>query len=744
MKLKLYFFELIVCTICICSTGLSQTRIIDSLKQNLPSPEGRPRADIFLSISREYMNLNHDSTARFANESLLLSKRLGYTWGVAESNRMLGWSANNPQNAVEYFSKALSIFRSISNKKGIADTYNNLGTFWGTRNDSISLDCYDSALTNYRLTGNKKGESAVLNYIGIVYQEMGNYQKAIDFTLKGLDIRKSTNDYKGVVWSYINAGQIYLAGGQYETALKLFLESISYAQQHGLQPYESSYTDLGKTYLWLKQYDKARTYLFRPATSGYDPSNNHLLLGQFYHRTNQQDSALIEFKKSLSDAQHNNDQENIAESYIGLSETFLKQNKMGLSIEYAKQAYAVADSLKDKHYLADAALIMSPYYEATGDFKKSLQLFKLAHTILDSISTESNENYQHKLAEFDSKSQIETEKNRVNLLSAEKALQEQKLDAEKLYKQVVLIGCGIILLISFITIRNISRKRDKIQSQKDVIDQQKEKVEMAYSELQATQAQLIQREKMASLGELTAGIAHEIQNPLNFVNNFSDINTELIDEMNEKMKSGDLDEAAKVAEVIRDNNLKINHHGRRADSIVKGMLQHSRSSSGQKESTDINALADEYLRLSYHGLRAKDKSFNAAMITDFDKNAEKINLVTQDIGRVLLNLYNNSFYSVNEKMKTKPAGYEPTVWVSTKQKGDWFEIRIKDNGTGIPKKIQDKIFQPFFTTKPTGEGTGLGLSLSYDIITKGHGGELKMDSTEGEYVEFTILLPVGK
>jgi signal transduction histidine kinase len=199
-----------------------------------------------------------------------------------------------------------------------------------------------------------------------------------------------------------------------------------------------------------------------------------------------------------------------------------------------------------------------------------------------------------------------------------------------------------------------------------------------------------------------------------------------------------------VAEVIKENNLKINHHGKRADSIVKGMLQHSRSSGGQKELTDMNTLADEYLRLSYHGLRAKDKTFNATMITDYDKNAEKINVVTQDIGRVLLNLYNNSFYSINEKKKMYPQGYEPTVWVSTKQMGDQFEIRIRDNGMGIPQKIRDKIFQPFFTTKPTGEGTGLGLSLSYDIIRKGHGGELNLDSKEGEYVEFIILLPARK
>jgi C4-dicarboxylate-specific signal transduction histidine kinase len=268
-------------------------------------------------------------------------------------------------------------------------------------------------------------------------------------------------------------------------------------------------------------------------------------------------------------------------------------------------------------------------------------------------------------------------------------------------------------------------------------------LKLSLEELRTTQDQLVQREKMASLGELTAGIAHEIQNPLNFVNNFSEINVELIDEMNEELTAGHVEEASQVAGMVKDNNLKINHHGKRADSIVKGMLQHSRTSSGQKEPTNINSLTDEYMRLSYHGLRAKDKSFNVTMITHFDERADLINIVPQDIGRVLLNLFNNSFYSVNEKQKLKIAGYEPTLWVSTKQVGKNMEIRIRDNGMGIPQTILDKIYQPFFTTKPTGEGTGLGLSISYEIITKGHAGKLEMESVEGEFVDCVIVLPVN-
>jgi two-component system NtrC family sensor kinase len=252
---------------------------------------------------------------------------------------------------------------------------------------------------------------------------------------------------------------------------------------------------------------------------------------------------------------------------------------------------------------------------------------------------------------------------------------------------------------------------------------------------------------MASLGELTAGIAHEIQNPLNFVNNFSEVNKEMIVELKEEIDKGNYEEVRLIANDLEENEEKINHHGKRADAIVKGMLQHSKTSSGQKELTDINALADEYLRLSYHGMRAKDKSFNAEFKTDFDRTIGKINVVPQDIGRVLLNLFNNAFYAVNEKSKNpegfeNPRGlqqYQPTVSVQTKKINRNIEIIVSDNGNGIPQSIKEKIFQPFFTTKPTGQGTGLGLSLAYDII-KAHGGEIKVETKEGEGSEFIIQL----
>jgi len=285
---------------------------------------------------------------------------------------------------------------------------------------------------------------------------------------------------------------------------------------------------------------------------------------------------------------------------------------------------------------------------------------------------------------------------------------------------------------------------DKLVAERTAeLTHQKNELQQTLDLLQTTQQQLIQSEKLASLGELTAGIAHEIQNPLNFVNNFSEVSMELVDEMEAELAKGDKEEAIAIAADIKQNLEKIIHHGKRADGIVKGMLQHSRASNGVKGLTDINQLADEYLRLAYHGLRAKDKSFNAEMVTHFDDKIPTVNVVPQDIGRVLLNLFTNAFFAVQEKQKTANAEYKPTIEVSTSTKKGFVQIQVKDNGIGIPGDIKDKIMQPFFTTKPTGEGTGLGLSLSYDIIVKAHGGTIDIESIVNEYSIFIIKLPIS-
>jgi len=436
------------------------------------------------------------------------------------------------------------------------------------------------------------------------------------------------------------------------------------------------------------------------------------------------------------------DKTGLPDSFLNLKNIFSKGQQLDEAFEYLNKGLSIAKELGDIKKLQGGYYNLSLIDSAKGNYKQAFEHYKLYTLYRDSLVREetAKKSLQAKMQyEFDKKQAVA------------KAEQDKKDAEQKRIKNLqyftiagLIVLLLVILLIAFIQWRNNNQKKKA----NVLLQQQKEKVEDTLTELKSTQSQLIHSEKMASLGELTAGIAHEIQNPLNFVNNFSEVNTELIEEMKEEIDKGNIREIKTIADDIKENELKINHHGKRAEAIVKGMLQHSRSSSGVKETTDINELADEYLRLAYHGLRAKDQSFNATLKTDFDESIGNIKIIPQDIGRVLLNLFNNAFYTVTEKKNSPqppPVGggveYEPTVSVGTKKTGDKVLISVKDNGNGIPQKVVDKIFQPFFTTKPPGQGTGLGLSLAYDFV-KAHGGELKVETKEGEGAEFIIQLPL--
>ena len=365
--------------------------------------------------------------------------------------------------------------------------------------------------------------------------------------------------------------------------------------------------------------------------------------------------------------------------------------------------------------------LLGSIYSQMGDHVKSEEYFSRYISLQDSLLADQS---KFRLLSFEAEEQI-----------AEKEKSINKLQSDNRTARVLwMLSLGVVLLLLILALLIYQRYRVK-QKANSVL-------EKTLNKLKATQAQLVQSEKMASLGELTAGIAHEIQNPLNFVNNFSEVNTELLQEMKQELEKGNAEDAKAIANDVVSNQEKITHHGKRADAIVKGMLQHSRNSSGVKEATDINALTDEYLRLAYHGLRAKDKSFNATMKTDFDAAIGQIHVLPQDLGRVVLNLITNAFYAVNDRKKLNEPGYDPLVSVTTQKMENKVIIKVRDNGMGVPQKVQEKIFQPFFTTKPTGEGTGLGLSMSYDIITKSHAGELTFATQEGEYTEFSITLPI--
>ena len=417
---------------------------------------------------------------------------------------------------------------------------------------------------------------------------------------------------------------------------------------------------------------------------------------------------------------------------LGLSKTYQALNMPDSSYYFGMQALGALKEVKEiqmlKIDLASGYENMYRHFSKFGDRDSTYKYLELASTERDYFSQKTIRN----MALF--QEALLKKQNEVKELEKE-TIQEQALT--RTYYLASIIGIFLVLAISLYV---GFRQKQKANT---VLAHQKDEVQAAMARLKSTQSQLIQAEKMASLGELTAGIAHEIQNPLNFVNNFSEVSSELMIEMTEEMSKGELEEAKEIAADVKQNLEKITHHGKRADAIVKGMLAHSRSGKGEKALTDLNALAEEYLKLSYHGLRAKDKSFNADFRTDFNPDLPKVNVVPQDIGRVLLNLINNAFQAVNERGKKGESDYAPIVSITTQLTANGQQrIAIKDNGTGIPDSIKDKIFQPFFTTKPTGEGTGLGLSLSYDIV-KAHGGELDVESKSGQETTFTIILPLA-
>jgi len=402
-------------------------------------------------------------------------------------------------------------------------------------------------------------------------------------------------------------------------------------------------------------------------------------------------------------------------------------------IYYARKALDTASSISLRGIMLRSSQLLADIYGRHAHIDSAYHYQQMAMRYNDTLFGAAKFNkIQHVLSD--------------EQLRQEKLLQEQQ-DQKARYQ--LFAGVAIVLFILIVAVliwrNNLSqRKKNRIlDEQKNLLTQQRDELQTTLAELKTAQTQLIQSEKMASLGELTAGIAHEIQNPLNFVNNFSEVNKEMVDELEDELKKGNIEEALAIAADIKGNEEKINHHGKRADFIVKGMLQHSRTSTGEKQLTNINVLADEFLKLSYHGLRAKDKSFNAELVTHFDETLPKVNIAQQDIGRVLLNMFNNAFYAVNQKQKTAGVDYKPEVTVTTSAEKNNLIIKVKDNGNSIPDSIKDKIMQPFFTTKPTGEGTGLGLSLSYDIVVKGHGGNIDVDTKEGQYSIFTITLPLS-
>jgi two-component system NtrC family sensor kinase len=606
----------------------------------------------------------------------------------------------------------------------------NLCNIYRLGNSDSSLLYGQRALKLSEQINDQKGEILALSFMGLTMQQLGNLPKALELAFKALGIAKTynLNQSTGVALNAI--GETYIILKDYPKALHyLHIEkSIAEAYKSEIGLAYSKY-DLGVAFKEMNQLDSALFY--EQQSIGHFQIINReeplvfAALGDIEMKSGKSFKALNYYKKSLQSSFKNNERRALASAYNKIAIFFNLVTQRDSAIYYATKGLDESILISNKKTIQEAAALLSILYEST-DAKKSLRYLKIADTYKDSLFGTGNLQAVQTLVAHEEQRQ--------------KEIETTKIEYQNKFKQYALMaGVAMLLLIASFLYRN-NRQEKKA---KNLLQQKNKVIEQTLINLKSTQSQLIQSEKMASLGELTAGIAHEIQNPLNFVNNFSEVSNELIDEMKEELKKGNYDDANEIADDVKQNLEKITHHGQRAADIVKGMLQHSSSSSGVKEPTDINALCDEYLRLSYHGLRAKDKSFNASMKTDFDNSIGNINIIPQDIGRVILNLINNAFYAVDEKKKSGIENYEPTVSISTKKVDDKIEIRVTDNGNGIPQKVLDKIFQPFFTTKPTGQGTGLGLSLSYDIV-KAHGGELKVETKEGDGTIFIIQLTTSK
>jgi len=625
----------------------------------------------------------------------------------------------------------------------------------------VAMQYAQQGLKLARQTGDQRGEARILNRIGTIFRLTGNYDRSLEAHLNSVNVAKMNHDTDALARIYNNMGNLYSEQKNSPKAIDYYQNTNQLAiQLQNLNLQRVALSNIGSEYALLNQLDSALAYTriayqYAIQLKAADIQIELMILANVYKRMNQYELALTYYRKSIPASIAVKNDRTLSQTYLEMAEAFRATQQTDSATTYARKSLQLAQSSGMLATIEKASFLLSAIYEASEP-RQSLTYLKLASTTKDSLANGENvKNFQN--IEFNEKVRLEDVKR----------LEEAYRTRITMY--LLAGGVAALILIALILYRNNRHKQRAnglLQKQRDEIGLQRQKAENALEELKSTQAQLIQKEKLASLGELTAGIAHEIQNPLNFVNNFSEVSVELLIEQKEALAKGDNEEANSIADDLHQNLQKITHHGQRASSIVKGMLEHSRASTGERQPTDLNALADEYLRLAYHGIRAKNQSFTCELITDFDASLGRAEVVPQEIGRVLLNLFNNAFYAVGKQQESDQdtASYKPTVWISTRfhspegapsiaqsnglgneigpRSNGLIEIRIRDNGMGIPERVKAKIFQPFFTTKPTGEGTGLGLSLSYDIVTKGHGGTLEVETKEGEGTTFTVILPI--
>jgi len=700
--------------------------------------------------------------AKFKDLAIKYYTEAGNETGLANcyvvSARLNNYSGNVQQSVKDNYT-ALKLFEKTGNKVGMYNVHIGLGLMYeDQKNWKEALNSYLAAKKAAEDVPAKEVLAGAYNNVGNAYRELGNTDEAYKAFSEALKLSEQVGDKKGIATSQGNLGTIYSLMGRPNDALKSFEEARKRFEELGSKESATiSYLESGSVLFDMKRYDEAKQTLEKglqlAKQIGYKEviSKSYRLLSQIdtvnknYASALQNYNQYITYRDSISNT----------EAAKQLSEQRLQYAFSKKEDSLRLQQALIAEQLEKQTLLSKQQQQELKLKQASLDLaqkEKDVQMLKFLQTQTElKLSNEQNEK---KLALSEQEKVLQqSQLDRQTLIAKEKEkellIKDKKLTVQKAQRNIWLAGAIGFLLLSFIMFRNYRQKQKAnrlLQQQNIELEEQRDQVKKAMAELQQTQLQLIQKEKMASLGELTAGIAHEIQNPLNFVNNFSEVNVELGNELKQEVKKLALtDEQSQnlhsLADELLMNQEKIVHHGKRAGAIVRSMLQHTRKSSGMKELTNINALVDESLRLSYNGFRNKNKTFTSKIQKHFDEAVSQVNVMPQDLSHALVNLLNNAFYAVNEKKKQLNGKFEPAVLVSTKKAGNKVIISVNDNGTGMSEKVTAKVFQPFFTTKPNGEGTGLGLSLSYDVVTKGHGGEIRVESKEGEGANFTIQLP---
>jgi two-component system, NtrC family, sensor kinase len=666
--------------------GFAQNPKIDSLRQKFAlSRLDEDLIYLYYELSDFYQNTNPDSAIIYAQKSIELAEKVKIYQDNASYMLGQAYRVNGDYpKALEFLFRALQLFEKHKNHKQIGECE---------------------------------------NQIGIVYSQLGYNPDAIIYQKRAIKSFESANDLDLAINSTLNLGRGYRRNNQFDSA-SIYLEKAynSLDLFRNKSRHAFLFMEMGTLQFQLGNHSEAFNFL-RESTHINELNNNH-------------------FYNSLA--------------YNVLAVFFNELNQTDSCIFYAKKGFSEATEISNKYNILESSIILAQQYDSVN-FREANFYLKKVNEITDEL--------------YGSKKVQELQKAISDEQQRQRKIEQDRVENENRIKQIAfLVGFVLLLFIALLLYANNKRKHKA----NILLQNQKEEIHRTLEKLKSTQSQLIQSEKMASLGELTAGIAHEIQNPLNFVNNFSEVSAELVEEIREarserreargeKQETRDKKQALRqssgteitteeqledeILEDIKQNLEKINHHGKRADAIVKGMLEHSRTGSGEKEPTDINNLASEYLNLAYQSFKSKNEGVDIKLITDLDPTLPKIELVRPDIGKVLLNILNNAFYAVTSKFDVRNSKFDiplnhPTVGITTKNLGESIQISISDNGPGIPDAIKDKIFQPFFTTKPTGQGTGLGLSLSYDIV-KAHGGELTLDSNEEVGTQFTIKIPIA-